>query len=426
MTAQMLVGDCREVLCTLPDASVQCCVTSPPYFGLRDYGVSGQIGLEDTVDEFVQELVSVFREVKRVLRDDGTLWLNHGDSYAGSWGAQSRGQDTPGSLDGASMISARQMQVMPKGSKTGAIRDEGIKPKDLIGVPWMVAFALRADGWYLRSDIIWAKPNPMPESVRDRPTKAHEYLFLLTKSARYFYDADAIRTPLQPKTLTTYGIDRTTVGDQTGLVAGDNWARDVPQRKPRMKVPGGWDTGDGSHGTIHRNGRTEAEYKDIEGTAGANARTVWTIATHAFSEAHFATFPPALVEPCIKAGTSEKGRCPACGAPWRRRVETRYENPGNRSTNGPRSIAHKHTTTAGYDQRLEAIHETTGWEPGCSCNAGDPVPCMVLDPFGGAGTTSLVADRLGRDSIYIDLNPEYAEMARRRISQDAPLFAVVT
>jgi DNA modification methylase len=329
MGVRVLDGDVRSVLPTLPDGSVQCCVTSPPYFGLRDYGVDGQIGLEPTVDAYVAELVSVFREVRRVLRDDGTLWLNLGDSYAGSWGAHSRGHDAPGNLEGGSMLSARQIQAAPKGTKTGSIRGEGIKPKDLIGVPWMVAFALRADGWFLRSDIIWAKPNPMPESVRDRPTKAHEYLFLLTKNARYYWDADAVREEGKSESEARYanGYKSFGAGQFEGSPADRRTAKEIPAEK-----------------LAHLTGR--------------NIRSVWTIATHAYPGSHFATFPPALVEPCIKAGTKE----------------------------------------------------------------GD----TVLDPFFGAGTVGLVADRLGRDCIGIELNPEYAAMARKRISGDAPLLAVVS
>jgi DNA modification methylase len=186
VTVRIILGDCRERLRDLADESVHCVVTSPPYFGLRDYGVDGQIGLEHTLDGFISEMVALFREVRRVLRSDGTLWLNLGDSYAGSWGSQGR-RETPETL------SRNQIANHPKrASNTGSIRSAGLKPKDLMGVPWRVAFALQADGWWLRQDIIWAKPNPMPESVRDRCTKAHEYLFLLTKSERYYFDADAI------------------------------------------------------------------------------------------------------------------------------------------------------------------------------------------------------------------------------------------
>jgi DNA modification methylase len=276
----------------------QTCVTSPPYYGLRDYGHAGQIGLEKTPDAFVARLVDVFREVRRVLRDDGTLWLNLGDSYAA-------GGNGPGS--GSIAAHGNKGSALP-----GKKAPPGYKPKDLLGIPWMVAFALRADGWWLRQDIIWHKPNPMPESVTDRCTKAHEYVFLLTKSARYFYDADSIREAPTGRT------------DALSVI----------------------NTG--------ANNEREKRTLNNDGTIGANARSVWPIATQPYSGAHFATMPPALAERCIKAGSK----------------------PGD----------------------------------------------MVLDPFGGAGTTGLVADRLGRSATLIELNPEYARLARGRITADAPLL----
>lgn len=260
-------GDCREVLSTLPDESVQCVVTSPPYWGLRDYGVDGQLGLERTPDEYVAAMVDVFREVRRVLRRDGTLWLNLGDSYAG-------GDRTTGRNDAVRQgkQTGGGFEAGPR-TKLGAIT--GLKPKDLVGIPWRVAFALQADGWYLRSDIIWSKPNPMPESVTDRPTKAHEYLFLLSKSASYHYDADAIREPW--------------TDDRQGW-SGDTRDRDELVRR-----------------------RHDATFRQDGGltqkptTSGRNRRSVWTIATKPYPGAHFATFPEALVEPCILAGCPEGG-----------------------------------------------------------------------------------------------------------------------
>lgn len=293
MTVKILRGDCIEQLAALPDCfRVQCCVTSPPYFGLRDYGHAGQIGLESTPDEYIAKLVEVFRQVRRVLADDGTLWLNLGDSY-------------------------------------GA--------KQLIGIPWRVAFALQADGWYLRSDIIWHKPNPMPESVTDRPTKAHEYLFLLSKSERYHYDAAAIAEPAE------------SLGLNGGAYAPPGMPPSSNARSGNKARKHATDRGcpnDGVSGSVPWEGSTR------------NRRTVWTVATQPFSGAHFATFPPALIEPCILAG------CPAGGT--------------------------------------------------------------VLDPFGGAGTTGLVADRLQRNALLVELNPEYADMAERRIHDDAPLFSAIT
>ena len=259
-------GDCRAALAQIPDGIAQTCVTSPPYYGLRDYGCDGQIGLEQTPAEYVAQIVAVMREVRRVLRDDGTAWLNLGDSYAGSWGAQSRG-DKHGSP-----VSAAQIDASPKRTRTGSIpAGSNVKPKDLLGIPWRVAFALQDDGWWLRSDIVWSKPNPMPESVTDRPTRAHEYVFLLTKSARYFYDADAIAE------VSTY--------------PGDNRAKRTDTRKVTDPM-----CADG--GSRARTGNPTGETR--------NARSVWTIASQPYAGAHFATMPPELARRCILAG-SRKG-----------------------------------------------------------------------------------------------------------------------
>jgi len=275
-----LTGDCRETLKTLPDASIHCCVTSPPYYGLRDYGHEGQIGLEPTPAEFVAKLVEVFREVRRVLRDDGTLWLNLGDSYAndGKWGGSTGGKHVS-ALHGDSSVGRERKHT-------------GLKPKDLIGIPWRVAFALQADGWYLRQDIIWSKPNPMPESCKDRCTKAHEYIFLLSKSAKYYYDHEAIKEPAN-------GWNGSRFEDGKNL--------EVHPNVGKKRKPAGWDTGTGAHGTIHRDGRAkEVEY--TEGIcANRNKRSVWTVCTQPYKEAHFATFPPALIRPCILAGCPQGG-----------------------------------------------------------------------------------------------------------------------
>lgn len=627
MTVHILVGDALERLRRMPADSAHCCVTSPPYWNLRDYGVPpsiwggdpdcvhqfgeaitrslrggvgdkstidgdqsrsgsrmeqtdngafcrcgawlGCLGLEPTPELFVEHMVAIFREVRRVIRPDGTLWLNIGDCYAASGGPGIQGKhgscaDRIACLNG---IRENRRKTRPH-----------CKPKDLVGIPWLLAFALRADGWYLRSEIFWHKPNPMPESVADRPTKSHEYVFLLAKSGRYFYDAEALAEP--------------------AATAGSP-----------IKTADGWDTASGSHGTIHRAGREKGRKNGQVQAATRNRRSVWTIATQPFSgwtrtdhwvrvaldavsdgtrriaspdclvhgrldrldgeragdtasrsqhndahhereqgigrassstchvpssqesssdspdqtcgqpakrhsrqtrktdlapstsssctasaqnasgiadipespgfsgsvertpwsntwpdelddhlweqtpyhtvsssslpislectctfyhkvtkeTSHFATFPPRLAETCILAGTSEAGCCAACGTPWERVTARTYANPGNRRTNGPRSAARKHLEhgSAGYGVRLEKRVATTGWRAGCRCDAGEPIPCTVLDPFGGAGTTGLVADRLGRDAVLVELSPDYAAMARRRIERDANLFAAV-
>lgn len=323
---RIFCGDALDVLRTLPNAVVQCVVTSPPYWGLRDYKVDGQLGLERTPEEYIAKMVEVFREVQRVLRDDGTLWLNIGDSYATGAGKVGEcpgggpqgeawkkhfGKATPGSaLAMAGMTQPNRMPI------------PGMKPKDLVGIPWMLAFALRADGWYLRQDIVWAKPNPMPESVTDRCTKSHEYLFLLSKSGRYFYDAEAIKEPFADARNGNPGSYKWTYGE-VGL-----------QQK------GGLHNGDG-----------QVSGWNVDGSKkGRNRRSVWTLATEPFPEAHFATFPQKLVEPCILAGS----------------------------------------------------------------RIGD----IVLDPFFGSGTVGVVAGKLGRKWIGIDLKAEYCEMARARIARE--------
>jgi DNA modification methylase len=306
----VICGDALAELRKLPDELVHCCVTSPPYWGLRDYGVDGQLGLEPTPEEYVANLVAAFREVRRVLRDDGTLWLNLGDCYNGSGGAG--GDYNPGGLkEGQPKYPGRNIS--------------SLKPKDLVGIPWRVAFALQADGWWLRSDIIWHKPNPMPESVTDRPTRAHEYIFLLSKSQHYYYDAQAIREP-----------------SSMPLPSSDTKNKRNERKQGRRDKQRG-------HGRRHAgfNERWDQMSKAEQCAMGRNKRSVWTVATRPFPEAHFATFPLQLIEPCILAGA--------------------------------------------------------------------PVGGLVLDPFAGSGTTAVAAKRLGRQWLGIELNPEYAEMARRRI-----------
>ena len=374
MKHTILNGDVIDCLRSLPDACVQCVVTSPPYWGLRDYGVEGQIGLEPTPEEHVEKMVEVFREVRRVLRDDGTLWLNYGDCYAATGKSGGGDQGERWKDHGADFTG-------PKGGKWRPAPD-GLKPKDLVGMPWRIAFALQADGWYLRSDIIWSKPNPMPESVTDRPTKSHEYVFLLSKRPRYFYDADAIRE-----------------------------AHKEPNRGNGERDRVNYNTG----GIIGR-GRV-GEYEEgvrLYNPAGRNRRTVWEIPTQPMPEAHFATFPEALVEPCIKAGTSARGACPECGAPWRRVVEkgggttgASWHDHSNDLVRG--QVAPPSATFRDYYRR------DIGWQPSCTCGCEETIPCVVLDPFGGTGTVAKVARDLGRSSILIEINPEYVQIAKKRL-----------
>lgn len=380
MSIRLIGGDCREVLATLPADSVHCVVTSPPYYGLRDYGVDRQIGLEATPDAYLAEMVAVFREVKRVLRPDGTCWVNMGDSYASAPVGSFNGG---GFKDKSAQTGGRDMSGVATSGVMDKVKASGLKPKDLLMMPARLALALQADGWWLRSDIIWHKPNPMPESVTDRPTSAHEHVFLLTRSPRYFYDASAIAEPSETSSLLRLG-------------------QDVEQQAGSLRANGG--------------AKTNGAMKAVGGSTRA-CRNVWTIATAPYSEAHFATFPPALAERCVRAGTSERGCCAACGAPWGRRTE-RTAMVLDRSE---RTHPMGRTRTSGT--MIEPpTSTTTGWSPSCACNA-DTVPCTVLDPFAGAGTTLLVADRLQRDAIGIELNPDYTRMAMDRCRDDAPLFA---
>jgi len=363
----------------MPDASVQCCVTSPPYFGLRNYGNDGQIGMEPTPDEFVAALVTVFREVRRVLADDGTLWLNLGDSYAGGAGNNKSGlQKLSERWDGREYKSEKWKY--PDGDqhckKKSAVGHGGLKQKDLIGIPWRVAFALQADGWYLRQDIIWAKPNPMPESVRDRCTKSHEYIFLLSKSPRYFYDNEAIKVPVKQD----------------------------------------WGTRNRTDGKYHNEGTGLQPHSGLEKSyTKANKRSVWTVSTKPYKGAHFATFPPDLIEPCILAGTSELGHCPGCGARWAREMAKTSQidatGKGSRFDHGKTGARDGGDRTQAGERFLSAA---VGWKPSCSCDL-DPDPDVVLDPFGGSGTTAGVALAHGRNAVLCELSQEYADLVPDRV-----------
>ena len=358
MTVTIHVGGALDRLRKLPSDSIHCCVTSPPYWGLRAYGGDeGMIGMEPTFDEHLASLVAVFDEVRRVLRPDGTFWLNVGDAYAG----------------GGSGASS-QKQTTNRGSYFEGPTDQaGAKAKDLMMMPARIALALRADGWWLRSEIIWHKPNPMPESVTDRPTSAHEKLFLFSKSPKYFYDAAAVRTPALP-------VSVARVAQGVEHQAGSNRAHGGTKN---MKAAVGRPLVDKQRGHSRRhdgfNDKWDQMTKEEQQSMGANLRNVWSIPTAGYRDAHFATFPPAVVEPCIEAGTSAKGVCAECGAPLT-----------------------------------------------CACDTDtEPVPATVLDPFGGSGTVGLVADRLQRDAVLIEINADYAAMAYDRIRDDDPMFSDV-
>ena len=428
----LLQGDCRNVLATLPDESVQCCITSPPYWGLRDYRtasweggdqncdhvadpsktkkfgndafnedrpsreetktagyyfdkvcgkcgatrIDAQLGLEQSPEEYVDNLVEVFREVRRVLRDDGTLWLNLGDSYTSG----NRADRDPALVSSSSGLTNRSNGL------DRARTPVGLKPKDLVGIPWRVAFALQADGWYLRQDIIWAKPNPMPESVTDRCTKSHEYIFLLAKSAKYYFDNDAIK-----ENSTSF-----VAGTETNIRFGGNKYGDLEEQLHRTK--------------------SGNEYTDI---GKRNKRSVWTVSTRPFKEAHFATFPPELIEPCVLASTSHFGMCAECKAPYKRIVE-RGEIPDRTTRDNTLGVIPGRDKTTRLNSVDMAVipTATTGWGKTCNCTTDAVEPCVILDPFSGAGTTGVVAIKHSRCYIGTELNPDYVEMSRKRIQAE--------
>ena len=440
-----MLGHTCEQLDELDEETVHVAVTSPPYWGLRDYGVEPQewpevtfvpmaglppvtipaqrvaLGLELDPWAYVGHLVHVFRKVRRVLRRDGTLWLNLGDCYAtgagkvgeapggGEQGARWRGdvgrhrdelRRDPGAhrakrdperagRQGFVQASGKVGPGMGPMTQPNRLPIPGLKPKDLVGAPWRVAFALQADGWYLRSDVVWEKPNPMPESVQDRPTRAHEQVFLLAKDERYFYDIDAIREPH-------------TMRPQRRAVPPGRIVR-APGRAP-----------DNGLDAFVR------EEPGVDGNAGGrNARTVWSIATRPFSEAHFATMPPELAERCVLAGSSERGACPSCGAPHERMVSepepTGEPGSGNNERKHGSDVDRPGSNIGRGVPWVPTTTRTLGWRQGCDCPPAEPVPCLVLDPFGGAGTTALVARRAGRRFVHVELNPEYLAIAQRRL-----------
>lgn len=449
MSVRILTGDAGAVLRTLPDASVHCVVSSPPYYGLRDYqtarweggdpgcdhrlvqqpptGLGGpadrrdyetkpyrsvcaacgavrvdaQLGLEATPEAYIARLVAVFREVRRVLRADGTAFVNIADSYAGSWGNQgrkaTRGQQRP--INGEMLQPALDGRYPDFASNTGLV-PPGYKPKDLHLIPEQLALALRADGWWVRSRMPWLKRSCLPESVTDRPTTAVEYVYLLTKSPRYFWDEAAVRR-----------VGVVSAGTLAAKASAERSALDDVASRP----PEYWEyTGERSFRNSDLFFDSLGEPHGLISDAGG-APLALDVNPAPFPGAHFATFPPRLIAPLIRAGTSERGCCAACGAPWVRQVAARYENPQNSTTNGPRSLERRHET-AGFPVRLERRVQTIGWASACTCDA-PVVPCTVLDPFIGSGTTAVVCDQLGRDCIGIDLSPGYARMAEQRVTR---------
>jgi DNA modification methylase len=442
---QLHVGDALEMLRVLPSASVHCALTSPPFYGLRDYGtgsweggddgcdhvapkqpertftngrgenegyagsnlrswttrdgttyrdvcgkcgarrVDNQIGLEATPDEWVARLVEVFREVRRVLRDDGTLWVEIGDSYC----ANNAGVGRPNEGHVPNAWQHRDVDITTKGGAALTPMRHPFKQKDLVGGPWLLAFALRADGWYLRSEIIWDRPNPMPESVTDRPTKSHSTVFLLAKSPRYFFDAEAVRESSDPwNSAKGFSAGGLRAAHGVGTAGGEQW------------------NGTGTHEDRFQSGR--------------NVRSVWRIATQPTPFAHFATWPEKLVERIILAGTSERGCCPECGAPWEREMDVERLKPSLPS--GNREIGSWNYPKGGVPHDA-SIRTHVGWRRTCEHDWQLAIsPCTVLDPFMGSGTTALVARRLGRRSVGVELSESYSRLCAERLSQ-LSLFA---
>lgn len=409
----VIQGDCRKTLRALPPQCFHCCVTSPPYFGLRDYGAEGQIGLEPTPDEFVAAMVDVFDKVWRVLRDDGVLWLNLGDSYAGSWGnygVQNRGKGKQRPIVSGSRVErpAWDERTTFRPAAANGFTDSGIKPKDLCGIPWRVAFALQSAGWFLRDAIIWHKPAPMPGSQRDRCTASYEFIFQLTKKPRYYFDLEAIKEPLKA---TSYSRLAQDVDGQQGSDRANGGAKTNGTMKA---VCFGGSKGGGEHGSARR------LYSGNEWSPASlsTPRNVWRIASEGCKDAHFATFPVELPTRCIKASTSAYGCCPTCGAPWERiteRTKLRRKRPNELTKRTGESGTGNHcaNTVAG----VEAV--THGWRPTCTCGREDVAPCRVLDPFNGAGTTAIACRRLGVRYVGCELNPDYIEITHKRLRREA-------
>lgn len=386
----ILQGNVIEQLQTLPDKCVQCCFTSPPYWMLRSYLSSDhplktlEIGLESTLEEYIDNLVKIFAEVWRVLRDDGVLWVNIGDSHANYNYHPNKKQGNPvyNKNRPSRELTHTPVKLVPL----------GMKKKSLFGIPWRLAFALQDFGWILRSEIIWNKTNCLPESCTDRPTKSHETVFLFAKKQRYFYDADAVRTPLKDKTYTTFGSQYQPQGnDPSGNVKSANWNGSMDERKPRLDADGN--------------------------PAGANLRSVWDIAVSTYDGAHFAVMPEQIARNGIRAGSSPYA-CEKCNAPWRRQTKktAMVVRPG------PKAGQYNSRTTDHVSGTMvkPPTRQTIGFEPTCLCDNEGKGKCIVLDPFMGSGTTGFVSIEEGRDYIGVDINQDYINLAHKRIETAQP------
>lgn len=381
---------------SLPDNSVHAIVTSPPYFALRDYGVAGQMGLEASPAEYVAGMVRLLRELRRALHPSGTCWVNIGDSY----------NAFNGNRGASKSLSAKTDEAVPTVPGGSGLTVKGLKNKDRLMIPARLALGLQEDGWYLRDEIVWHKPAPMPSSVRDRTTCAHEMIYLLTKSPRYFYDAEAI-------------AEKASSFQRQDSLRGD-------RREDSLEMAAG--------GVM----RGKA-VKDCYEYPTRNKRSVWRVTSKPFKGAHFATFPPKLILPCVLAGTSERGVCPACGEPWARVVkkDRKATRPGAETKVTAKIVSHEENRKAmGWNKpsgvgnrdpkRHCTVTETVGWAAGCECDAGEPIPAVVCEPFVGSGTTLAVAVERKRRAVGCELNPKYLPLIERRMAGVTPnLFAVV-
>lgn len=419
MRNKIIQGDIRKVAKTLESQSVHCMVTSPPYWKLRDYGIEGQFGMEETPEKYVENLVAIFRELKRVLRDDGTLFLNLGDSYVASakGSVVTKNSTLTGSRNYESNSSPPNLF-----DKTSA---PNLKPKDLVGIPWRVAFALQADGWYLRNDIIWAKLNGLPESVTDRCTKMHEYLFLLTKSPKYYFDHEAIKEPNADPNRTNWAIGKQyQQNEQFNQASGDNH-RGLEQTEA---------SGRNKRTVWHVNTEIDPllqylitqletdnpellqQYLTQYDLDSQSKSTIWSLPVGQYKEAHFAVMPMDLVRPCIKAGCPAK-TCSKCGAPWVRITQKVKGVPssfnGSSFNRGKTHDAQAALSTVGQPERTVQT-KLLGFQPTCDCQA-NTVPGLVFDPFAGSGTVAKVAIEQNKDWSGCELNAEYTELINKRL-----------
>jgi DNA modification methylase len=488
---EILEGDVLQKIGMIPDKAINTCISSPPYYALRDYGIEPSdfpeivytlfgfpvtvkaqkvcLGLEATPFDFIGHLVYIYRLVAEKLSDDGTIWVNIGDSYS----AEKKQRTDEQAAQKSKLNGSKQGQIACATQPSKIFTGLGIKPKDMLGIPWMLLFALRGDGWYARQDIIWHKRNCMPESCKDRCTKNHEYIFLLSKKRKYYFDAEAIKTKQAESTkkrlsqnieeqigsFKGYGRTKPMKAVGSSSLLPDSWSNSrffnsdskiKDGRKPRPSDNRGGNQGMGnipnSNAMVRKNSKysepivnqSAAQHRQDRAesiTIGANKRSVWSIATQGFKEAHFATFPEKLIEDCIKASTSEYGHCVQCGKGWRRITEKELipghkaaktfvidERDQNADVMDAGSNRAKDEHKSGHINRTE----TMGWVKDCKCHTDDVKPGIVMDMFGGSGTTGIVAVKLNRSFTLIEKSIKYIPMMRKRFAKELGMFNPLT